>query len=191
MNPAATLRKHGIRGTAELYWSELCYRYARFRTRSVTSYQNPTPDEMTCIESELAVMGVPGGELIVDSSSYQVFMHKFPFPSDYHGGMRSGHWHEKIFEHYLSFTLLGIDSYGPKDTYLDVAAGGSPWVRMLRELCGLDAYAIDLVIRPPVRGLSYYREEDATNTSFAPSSVRVSLFIAPMKCSAVTATYEQ
>lgn len=172
MNPAGTLRKHGVRGTVELYWSELCYRYARYRTRSVASYQNPTPEELMRIESELAAMGVPGGELAVDLDRYQAFMHKFPFPADYHGGMRTGHWHEKIFEHYLSFTLLGIDTFGPGDTYLDVAAGGSPWVRMLRELRGIDAYAIDLVIRPPVRGLSYYREEDATHTSFAPSSVR-------------------
>jgi len=172
VNPLATLRRHGLRGTSTLYWSELCYRLARFRTKSVEIYRNPTAEEYLLIENELLSMGMSIRELDVSSSGYLSFLQKFPFPSDYHGGMNTGYWHEKIFEHYVSYVLLEMNSYGPNDSYLDVAAGGSPWARILRDTQGIDAYAIDLVIRPQVRGLSYYREEDATCTSFSASSMR-------------------
>ncbi len=172
MNPLATLGRHGLHGTAELYWSELCYRYARFRTRSVQAYRNPTADELAAIETDLAACGVPISELTVSPSRYQEFTRSFPFPADYHGGQQTGYWHEKIFEHFISYTLLSLGSYGQGDVFLDVAAGGSPWVKMLRESHNVEAFAIDLAIRPPVKGLDYYREEDATGTSFEPGSVR-------------------
>jgi hypothetical protein len=172
MNPVATLRKHGLRGTAQLYLSELRYRYACFRTSQVEAYRNPSSDDLSLIETELAVAGEVPYPLQADPKGFRAFTDKFPFPPGYHGGMQTGHWYEKIFEHYISYTLLGIDAYGPGDAYLDVAAGGSPWVRMLRELRGIDAFAIDLAVRPHLRGLNYYREEDATRTSFGPASVR-------------------
>jgi len=172
VNPAATLRRHGFRDTARLYWTELCYRYACIRTRSRESYHNPTPDELVRVEGELIRAGVDVRELAVDAGRYHEFTSEFPFPVDYHGGAQTGYWHEKIFEHQVSHLLLGIDGYGADDVYLDVAAGGSPWVRMLRELRGVTAYAIDLTVRHPFRELGYYREEDATRTTFASASVR-------------------
>lgn len=172
MNPLATLRRHGLRGTAGVYWSELCYRYARFRTRSVEAYRNPTSEELLNIETALAAIGVIGSELTVDPGRFNEFSQSLPFPPGYHGGQQTGYWHEKIFEHFISYLLLGISSYGTLDTYLDVAAGCSPWVKILRELRCLDAYAIDLAINPEMRGLNYYLEMDATRTSFAPGSVK-------------------
>ncbi len=172
MNPLATLRRHGLKGTAELYWSELCYRYARFRTRSVEEYRNPTPDELLYIETALSEQGIAGRILTVAPASYHKFCQSLPFPGGYHGGPHTGYWHEKVFEHFISDLLLGVSSYGPGDTYIDVAAGCSPWVKMLRESRGVDAYAIDLVISQEMRGFSYYRQEDATGTSWPSGSVR-------------------
>lgn len=172
MNPLATLRKHGVQGTAYLYWSELLYQYARIRTRSVETYRNPTHEELINIEMKLAERG-EGGELLqVDAGCYKAFSERFPFPPDYHGGMQTGYWHEKIFEHFVSHMLLDLDSYGPGDIYLDVAAGGSPWVKMLREFGSIEAYAIDVTFPCSVKGIDYYREEDATRTSFASSTIR-------------------
>lgn len=172
MNPIATVRKHGLHGTMSLYLAEAKYRYARFRTRMVEPYRNPTIAELLLIESKLRAMGEPVEPISADPAGYRSFSKMFPFPSDYHGGMHSGHWQEKIFEHYLSYTLLGLDSYCSSDSYVDVAAADSPWAMMLREYRALSAFAIDLTMRPPLAELSYYRVEDATRTSFDSRSVR-------------------
>lgn len=172
MNPVATIRRHGIWGTGKLYSDELKYRLACFRTRSVESYRNPTFEELLYIESQFAEMGIAALPVNVDSTKFRAFVSRYPFPNDYHGGLSTGFWDEKILEHYISYELLGIHSFSQNDIYLDVAAGGSPWVRILREKMGINSFSLDLSIHYCFRELSYYFQEDATKTSFASESVR-------------------
>lgn len=172
MNPIVTIRKHGLLGTMGLYLAEAKFNYARLRTCMVEPYRNPTIDELLLIESELIAMGELVEPIEVDPAGYLTFSRIFPFPTSYHGGMHTGHWHEKIFEHYLSYTLLNLDSYSSSDCYVDVAAADSPWVKILREQAELNAFAIDLTVHSSLAELSYYRVEDATQTTFASRSVR-------------------
>lgn len=79
---------------------------------------------------------------------------------------------EKLLEHYVAYHFLSLSGFKKNDIYIDVAACGSPWSKLLRELQGIQAYAIDLELSPKYSYLDYYRKEDAINTSFLDSSVR-------------------
>jgi hypothetical protein len=56
------------------------------------------------------------------------------FPMDYHGGLNGPVWDEKLLEHWIAAELLGLMNYHPTDIYVDVAAGSSPWVKVLRSV---------------------------------------------------------
>lgn len=56
---------------------------------------------------------------------------------------------EKCLEHYLSFTLLGLSS---TDTFVDIAAAGSPFSDLLRRRLGLRAYRLDLSYPKGIHG---------------------------------------
>ena len=172
MHPLSTLKKHGVRGTARLYGREIAYRWACFRTRHVAQYRNPDGGELRAIESELATKGHEVTPCVVESSDFRAFLEQCRFPENYHGGRNTGYWHEKVFEHFLSWRLLDMASFRDGDLYLDIAAGSSPWVRLLREQAGLRAFALDLTVRPPLNELRCYIESDATQTPFDPGSVR-------------------
>jgi SAM-dependent methyltransferase len=78
-----------------------------------------------------------------------------------------------LLEHWISSELLGLHEFGPADIYVDVAAASSPWARILRDRLGINAFAIDLgPIPDEYSGCEYYRQEDATRTSFQNGSVR-------------------
>ena len=95
------------------------------------------------------------------------------FPVDYHGGIHSGVWHEKLLEHYIAKDLLGLDFFASSDLYVDIAACGSPWAAILREKLEIKAYANDLAPVPEMyKALPFYISEDATHSSFSNESVK-------------------
>jgi hypothetical protein len=120
----------------------------------------------------LTERGVPVHDLVVDPQALAAFKNQVPFAATYHGGAAGGVWDEKVLEHFIAYQLAKLGELGPDDVYVDVAACTSPWVRLLREHRGIQAYAIDLTVAGPFRGLPYYRAENATRTSFAAASVR-------------------
>ena len=68
--------------------------------------------------------------------------------------------------------ITNFSGFTNDDTDTVVYACASPWVKALRERLGIQAYAIDLVVNPEFSMLDFYREENATKTRFADSSVR-------------------
>lgn len=167
-----SLTKNGIWGTALLIQNEIRFHVSAFRSRGAEPYHNPTDSDLEDIEDSL----IEAGEVLLDiccsAEEFESFKERFPFPDDYHGGKNSGVWNEKIFEHFLSAKLLDIDRYRPKDIFIDIAAGGSPWTLILRNHMNIEAYAIDMEVREPFLPYSFYRQEDATRTSFEPNSVK-------------------
>lgn len=180
INPFYLIKKHGYRGTVAKVWEvfagkplrEAKFKYYKFKFRNVNEYQNPTVDELAEIENELKRNGIELHEIIVDKRAFDKFKNSMSFPADYHGGLNSGYWEEKLLEHYLAYELLQIDEFKDDDVYIDVAACGSPWAKILREKMRINAYAIDLEVYGAYKSLDYYLCQDATKTSFAPSSVK-------------------
>lgn len=166
------LARNGIRGVFRLIMNELRFHVSALHSWNADLYKNPTDNELQEIEQSLT----EAGEILYDFScnpdEFERFKRRFPFPADYHGGENTGYWNEKIFEHFLSGTLLGIEQYLSDDVFVDVAAGGSPWALILNEKLEISAYAIDLEVGEPFRSSDCYLQEDATRTSFESSSVK-------------------
>jgi len=98
------------------------------------------------IECELKEIGISLGYINPPDSEYGWFMDNFKFLEDYHGGPAETVWDEKLFEHFTAYTFLGLDSFGAEDVYIDVAAGGSPWAHMLRDVVNVSAFAINIEV---------------------------------------------
>lgn len=145
--------------------------YYRRKFAGADVYHNPSEPELASIERALAEHGVAVQDLVIDPRAFTEFKKKIAFPANYHGGAAGGVWDEKILEHFIAYELARLDDLGPDDVYVDVAACASPWARLLREQRRLQAYAIDLTVASPFRGLPYYHAENATRTSFADASV--------------------
>lgn len=143
--------------------------WLRMRTRGAPTYQPPSDDELAQIEVGFRQLGMPCGDLQLEPAEFDEFVHRFRFPPDYHGGVEGGVYAEKLLEHFVAWKLLSLDHVdaGP---YVDVAACSSPWAKLLRE-AGVDAYAIDLDIDAAHSALPYYRQEDATHSTFASGSI--------------------
>ena len=169
-----SLRRRGILGTVnhavkvagkELGWYT-------FRFRHVPKYQVPTADELSLIEKELLDLGVHVEDFQADADAFKTFQAANYFPVDYHGGVCSGVWDEKLLEHFIAFQLLGLKGFAGNDMYVDIAACDSPWAHALRTRLGINAYAIDLELGATYRQFPYYLQENATATNFADASVR-------------------
>ncbi|MFB1490575.1 MULTISPECIES: methyltransferase domain-containing protein [unclassified Thiocapsa] len=174
MNLFATIRRRGLFGTLT-YSASWVRRHSGWdvrRARNAPRYHNPTTEELAAVEDALQAFGVTVEDYRVDPESFARFKAEKPFPEDYHGGQTGGVWDEKLLEHFIAARLLGLDDYGTDDMYVDVAACHSPWARYLREVRGLNAWAIDLAVGQKFRNLPYYRSENATTTTFADASVR-------------------
>lgn len=139
------------------------------RTRNVPEYQNPSAEELIQIEHRLLALDVPVLDLSVSLDEFEAFIKQAGFPVDYHGGANTPIYREKLLEHFVAWKLLAGDDER-SSPYVDVAAGESPWVKMLRER-GVNAYAVDLSIPGKHAHLEYYRQEDATNSTFEDESV--------------------
>ena len=170
-----TIRKHGVIGTAKKA-SALALKksgWYHFKFRRVDKYQNPTGEELILIEQELTKLGIPIKDYVVKAETFHQFKQDFLFPEDYHGGIKSGVWDEKLLEHFIAFERLGLKNYRPQDIYIDMAACGSPWAKILKEKQNLaSSYAIDVSIAVQYAHLSYYKKENAISTSFSASSVK-------------------
>lgn len=171
------VRKHGITGGASIATKRISQKIRRcfdpWRFRSIPKYANPTSAELLDIETGLRDLSITLNDYAPPPEQFHQFVGDNWFPDDYHGGRLSGVWDEKHLEHWIAGELLGLADYQPLDVYVDIAACNSPWAKSLRERNGLSAFAIDLAkVGDAYRGLSYYRSENATKTSFADSSIR-------------------
>jgi hypothetical protein len=139
------------------------------RTLHAPAYRNPTDAELDAIELRLSALQIQPNDLAVEADEFNKFSIEYRFPGDYHGGVASGVYVEKLFEHFISWKLLDLNN--PRGcTYVDIAACSSPWAVLLRGK-GIRAFANDQVVNPKYRHLNYYRREDATQSSFKPGSV--------------------
>jgi hypothetical protein len=144
--------------------------YLKINTYTATEYHPPDEQELAKIETALAELGIPCEDYSVDVDEFRHFVDRTQFSPDYHGGKAAGVYDEKLLEHFVAMKLLGLtkQSSGP---YVDIAACASPWAKLLRQ-DGIEAYAIDLEVTSEHKGLPYYRQEDATSSSFADGTVK-------------------
>jgi len=174
MNLIEKIQRHGIAGSAQKALNKLKTKsgYTKWQFRHAPVYTNPTPTELAHIEQDLLALGIELHDYAPSHAEFHAFQAQGWFPTDYHGGLNSGVWDEKLLEHWICSERLGVMHYGPRDIYVDIAAAGSPWAQALRERKNISAYAIDLCeIGKAYRHLDYYRVENATATTFADGSV--------------------
>lgn len=159
----------GIAGTAESVAFRIRRAFHDIRTRNALEYRGPDDAEFDQIEGRIKELGKPVLDLSVDLCEFNRFASEAGFPKEYHGGVDTPIYREKLLEHFVAWKFLGFGNseYLP---YIDVAAGMSPWVHMLR-LRGYEAFAVDLTIPVEHSQLDYYRQEDATQTSFEDESI--------------------
>lgn len=146
--------------------------FYRFKNRNAVEYSNPNNTELNDIESELVKLGEKIEDLYINQNKFNNFVSEYKFPSDYHGGVNSGVWFEKLLEHFIAFELLGIEKFRKKDIYVDIAGSNSPWVKILREKNDIEAFCIDLEVSPFFSIFPYYKVEDATKSSLLSGSVK-------------------
>lgn len=176
INKLKKLRQYGLLGSIHIiltYWKKkIILLIALWQCRNAPKYVNPSQEELANIETNLIKMGVKVHDYSPSQDEFRAFKDENWFPPDYHGGLQSSVWDEKLLEHWIASKLLNLESYDEGDVYVDVAASRSPWVRSLRERTKIAAYAIDLCpIKPEYKKLFFYRVENATQTSFGDSSV--------------------
>lgn len=143
--------------------------FHKVRTGSALEYRDPTDQELHDIERRIQEQGISCNDYIVDLEEFREFVQHMGFPLNYHGGITGGVYEEKLLEHFIAWKFLRLSS-AFQGVYVDVAACSSPWARLLRDK-GIEAYAIDLSVPAEHSTLSYYRQEDATKTSFKNESI--------------------
>lgn len=168
------VRRHGVLGSANLLLRRVWKKsgFDKWRCRNAPRYTNPTDAELLEIERELRKTGINVQDYSPPPSGFSAFKAAGYFPADYHGGIQSGVWEEKLLEHWIAAEMLNLFKYGKGDIYIDVAACGSPWAQVLRARHQIQTYAIDLEVPLAFSMLDFYREENATKTNFPNSSVR-------------------
>ena len=87
-------------------------------------------------------------DISVDVQDFREWLHAYPEINTTYSGLADAHI-EKCLEHYLSFTLLGLSS---ADTFVDIAAAGSPFSALLRRRVGMRAYRLDLSYPKGIHG---------------------------------------
>lgn len=170
MSPlVSTIIDIGPAGVFKAVLKRIRRQYHRWRTRNAAEYRSPDPGELADIEGRLLALGVPCQDFSVDPVSFAAFVAEAGFPPEYHGGLQGGVYHEKLLEHFVAWHLLKLDD-AASSPYVDIAACNSPWAKLLRDR-GSEAYAIDLARTTEHSTLPYYRQEDATHTTFASESI--------------------
>lgn len=109
------------------------------------------------LRNRLVSAGVPVMDAPVDLGEFEDWLDRYAVLARFYrrfGEMRV----EKCLEHYLVARELRLRK---GDTYIDVASAGSPWARVLRYR-GVEAYRLDLIYRPGIRGINI--GGDATGT---------------------------
>jgi len=175
MSIKETIYHHGLHGLVRKLFFFLGHKssYIAWRFRNAPIYTNPTTVDLEFIECDLTKLGVTIQDYNPSPESFKAFQAEDWFPAEYHGGMKSGVWDEKLLEHWIASDRLELMSFEQNDIYVDVAAANSPWVKNLHERKGIPAFAIDLnKVGLAYRHLTYYKREDATNTSFKDESIK-------------------
>ena len=109
------------------------------------------------LRDRLESAGVPVVDAPVDLEAFDDWLDRYVVLGRFYrrfGEMRI----EKCLEHYLVARELGLRR---GDTYVDVASAGSPWARVLRYR-GVEAYRLDLIYRPGIRGINIGGDAAAT-----------------------------
>ncbi|QSV66672.1 MAG: class I SAM-dependent methyltransferase [Aphanizomenon flos-aquae DEX188] len=164
---------HHLQFKLNLFGKNVTQKYNYWRVRNAPVYKNPSSEELQQIENDLINLGIEILDYSPNLKNFIKFKSSAYFPSDYHGGIDSGVWDEKLLEHWVAFELLGLEHYQPDDIYVDVAAASSPWAKTLRDKFGIFSFAIDLdKVGKNYKDLSYYRIENATATTFETNSVK-------------------
>lgn len=166
------VRTHGLRKSFTKAIERANRPYYLIRHRGAPLFSNPTQGELLKVEEELAGIGVEVKPLQISKIEFDSFKKEFVFPEDYLEGKSESVMKKKLLEHFIAYKLAGLEGFVPgKDTYVDVAASGSPWAMMLRDR-GYKAYAIDLEVGVRYKHLDYYMQMDAKRTTFKDSSVK-------------------
>jgi len=140
------------RALAEILPPALEFHHSPLEVRQ--SYHNLTQDPVKSyqiyivIRDRLAQMGVRVEDISIDVADFHKWLKAFPEIDAFYQGM-SDVYIEKCLEHYLSFTYLGLST---QDTFIDIAASGSPYATSLRRRIGLKAYRLDLLYRKGIHG---------------------------------------
>jgi len=178
------LRQHGLIGSVKkipnylkckinLFQKNITQKYNYWKFRNGPIYHNPTPEELQQIEHDLTSSVIEVLDYFPNPEAFVKFQSSEYFPSDYHGGLNSVVWDEKLLEHWIAFELLGLENYQSDDIYVDVAAASSPWAKILRDKFGISSFAIDLDhVGRNYQNLPYYKLENATATTFPDESVK-------------------
>lgn len=176
MNILAKIRKHGLVGSARKATGRIRRAaegwYYRWNVRNAKTFADPTPLELGQIEQHLATLGIVVRDFTPRAESLAAFKSAGYFLPESYDSADASVWDEKVLEHWIAAERLGLMHYRPADIYVDIAAGNSPWAKVLRTRLGIAAFAIDLgAVGADFRDLPYYRTEDATATAFADASV--------------------
>lgn len=100
------------------------------------------------MRDQLVQLGVKVEDVSIDVSDFRKWLKAYPqIDSTYRDSADA--YIEKCLEHYLSFTYLGLT---PNDTFIDIAAYGSPFAKLLHRRIGLTAYRLDLSYPKGIHG---------------------------------------
>ena len=143
-------------------------RYLVHRHRDAMPYRSPEGAELDEIDAAFRERGIALRAWRLDPQALGRFKALHPFPHDYHGGIGSRVWDEKLLEHFVAWSVLDLGRPGVR--YVDVAGASSPWATLLRAR-GAEAYCVDLRVHAAYRGLDYYLECDATRLPWPDASI--------------------
>lgn len=161
------LARRGV-GFAKRVVAPFYLRYLHFRHRDARLYRPLEGSQFAEVERSLEALGIALRAWRIDPGRLAQFKALYPFPEDYHGGVRSGVWDEKLLEHFVSWSVLELSRAGV--VYIDVAGASSPWAVLLRER-GVEAFSVDMKVHPQYRRIPYHVECDATRLPWADDSV--------------------
>ena len=92
------------------------------------------------IRYELSSRKIEVAPFTVDTDQFHGWLRKTAFPKSYIDSLE-GVFLEKALEYYVGQELLDLRK---NDVLIDVAAGQSPWVKMVQRHIGCKAYSLDL-----------------------------------------------
>ena len=141
MNVLQKIRKHGLIGSARKASGRIRRTaegwYYRWNVRNAKSFADPTPPELGRIEKDLSALGIAVHDFTPRAESLAAFRSAGYFVPESYESADASVWDEKVLEHWIAAERLGLLEYRPADTYVDIAAGNSPWAKILRSRLGI------------------------------------------------------
>ena len=110
------------------------------------------------LRDRLETAGVPVTDAPIVSRDFEDWRDRYAVLDRYYRSFGDIHI-EKCLEHYIVDRVLRLRR---GETYVDVASAGSPWARALRRR-GVEAYRLDLIYRPGIRGINIGGDATATD----------------------------